>query len=304
MSLTANPDIALRLEDAARVLLEQGATAVRARAFQRAAVAVRGLPQPVAEIFRRQGIEGVDALAGITPVPARAIRELILHGRLALLERLRGHHDPVALIASVPGLSQERATQLHDQLGVESLEELEVAAYDGRLEMFGGLAGKRLAGIRESIANRLNRFRPLLPPEDGSHLPPVADLLAVDADYRREAAAGTLRKIAPKCFNPTREAWCPVLHATRGKRHYTALFSNSERAHDLFKSREWVVLYFDGHDGESRATVVTADFGRACGRRIIRGRENECEAHYLAPQAAAPAVGRKNRRATVKGADV
>lgn len=282
-----NADIAGRLEEVARILTEQGANRIRVQAFRRAAEVVRDLTQPVSEIFYRQGIAGLDALPGVGLGIARAIRDLILHGRLAMLERLRGHHDPVALIATVPGISKERATQLHDQLGLESLEELEAAAHDGRLEMFGGFAGKRLAGIRDSLAHRLARIRPVPPPADGSHQPPVAELLDVDAEYRREVAGGKLPLIAPKRFNPTHEAWLPVLHTTRGKRHYSVLFSNTARAHDLFKTREWVVLYFDGHDGESRAMVITADFGAARGRRIIRGRENECEAYYRDVAAAA-----------------
>lgn len=296
MPLPVNADIAGRLEEVAHILSQQGANRFRVQAYQHAAAVVRALPQSVSEIFYRQGIAGLDALPGIGVSIARAIRDLVLHGRLAMLERLRGHHDPVALISTVPGISKARATQLHDQLGLESLEELEAAAHDGRLELFGGFAGKRLAGIRDSLAHRLARIRPVPPPEDGSHQPPVAELLDVDAEYRRDAAAGKLPRIAPKRFNPAHEAWLPVLHTTRGKRHYTALFSNTERAHDLFKTRDWVVLYFDGHDGESRATVITADFGAARGRRIVRGRENECEAYYRDAVAAAAAPAKPAAR--------
>jgi putative hydrolase len=280
MPLPVNEDIAGRLEEVAQILAQQGANRFRVQAYRHAAAVVRALTEPVTEIFHRRGIAGLDELPGVGPSIARALRDLILHGRLAMLERLRGHHDPVALISTIPGISKARATQLHDQLGLESLEELEAAAHDGRLEMFGGFAGKRLAGIRDSLAHRLARIRPVPAPEDGSHRPPVAELLDVDAEYRREATAGKLPKIAPKRFNPLHEAWLPVLHTIRGARHYTALFSNTERAHDLFKTRDWVVLYYDGHDGESRATVITADFGSARGRRIVRGRENECEAYY------------------------
>jgi hypothetical protein len=42
-------------------------------------------------------------------------------------------------------------------------------------------------------------------------LPPVEELLDVDREYREKAAAGTLRTIAPRRFNPRREAWLPVL---------------------------------------------------------------------------------------------
>lgn len=56
-------------------------------------------------------------------------------------------------------------------------------------------------------------------------------LLDVDRAYR--AAAGALAKIAPKRFNPAGEAWLPILHTERGPWRFTALFSNTARAHSL-----------------------------------------------------------------------
>jgi len=49
----------------------------------------------------------------------------------------------------------------------------------------------------------------------------------------RKAADGSLRTIAPKRFNPSGEAWLPVPHAQRGEWHFTALYSNTARAHPL-----------------------------------------------------------------------
>jgi hypothetical protein len=225
----------------------------------------------------------LEKLPGVGESIARSIRDLLRHGRLAMLDRLRGEHDPIALLRSVPGIGKALAWKLHDDLGLESLEELEAAAHDGRLESVAGLGAKRLAGIRDSLAHRLGRIRkpPAAPPASaGSAEPPVAELLDVDAEYRREAATDRLKKIAPRRFNPTGEAWLPVLHTSRGPRHYTALYSNTARAHELKKTRDWVVLYHDGREGERQCTVITSAFGRLKGLRIVRGREAECEAHY------------------------
>jgi hypothetical protein len=146
------------------------------------------------------------------------------------------------------------------------------------------MGAKRLAGIRDSLAHRLGRIRKALPAplRPGESEPPVAELLDVDAEYRREASAGRLKTIAPRRFNPRGEAWLPVLHTTRGERHYTALFSNTARAHELDRTGDWVVLHWDEEPGERQCTVITSEFGRFEGLRIVRGREAECEAHYLA----------------------
>lgn len=43
---------------------------------------------------------------------------------------------------------------------------------------------------------------------------------------------------------------------------------------------DWVVIYRDDHGGDGRWTVITARYGPLRGRRIVRGREAECENHY------------------------
>jgi putative hydrolase len=61
---------------------------------------------------------------------------------------------------------------------------------------------------------------------------------------------------------------------------FTVLFSNTYRAHNLDKTRDWVVIYFTGHGGEGQNTVITAGSGMLAGRRIVRGRERECAEYY------------------------
>jgi hypothetical protein len=104
----------------------------------------------------------------------------------------------------------------------------------------------------------------------------VAELLDVDREYRSRAAAGALRLIAPRRFNPTGEAWLPILHTSRGRRRYTALYSNTARAHAAGKTRDWVVLYSDDGMSTRQHTVITAARGPHRGCRIVAGREHEC----------------------------
>jgi putative hydrolase len=82
-----------------------------------------------------------------------------------------------------------------------------------------------------------------------------------------------------------------VLHTRRGSRRYTALYSNTARAHRAGKTRDWVVIYSDDGVGENRHTVITATRGRLRGRRVVAGREKECAAFYERDQHAA-ATGR------------
>lgn len=277
MAHSINLQVAGRLEEAARLLREQGADPYRVRAYRRAAISVRVSGRPVDEIFRLQGLDGLKTLRGVGDGIARAIRELIVHGRLPMLDRLRGESDPVRLLASVPGIGFRLADRLHEELGLETLADLETAAHDGRLETIAGFGDKRLAGIRDSLAHRLGRLH--RPPAEAPP-PPVAELLDVDREYREQATAGRLPRIAPRRFNPAQVAWLPVLHTRRGGRAYTALYSNTAHAHKAGRTRDWVVLYADEGSGERLHTAITADRGPLAGCRVIAGREAECEAYY------------------------
>jgi hypothetical protein len=269
--------IAARLEEVAALLDHQSASPFRVEAYRRAADVVRGLDRPVAEILRIGGLEGIERLPAIGVTIARAIRDLVELGRLPMLERLRGESDAVSLLTSVPGIGATLAERLHLDYGIDTLEDLEAAAHDGRLAAIPLFGEKRLRGVREALAARLGRLRR---PAAGAETPPVAELLEVDREYRSKAAAGELRSIAPRRFNPRREAWLPIFHTWHGDRHYTALFSNTARAHQLGKTRDWVVIYVDGDRGERQYTAVTAFRGPLKGKRVVRGREVDCFAHY------------------------
>jgi hypothetical protein len=222
---------------------------------------------------------GLKALPTVGPTIARAVRDLVVTGRLPMLERLRGESDPVEVLASVPGIGIVLAERLHDEMGLDTLADLEAAAHDGRLETIAGFGEKRLAGIRDSLAHRLERVR--ISATDGPPLP-VSELLDVDREYRELAEAGRLQLIAPRRFNPERKRWLPILHTTRGDRQYTALYSNTAHAHQAGKTHDWVVLYSSDAGRERPHTVFTATRGRLNGKRVVAGREAECEPFYAA----------------------
>jgi hypothetical protein len=263
----------------AQVLEEHGANPYRVLAYRRAASLLRGLPRAVSDIVSAEGLEGLERLPGIGTSLARSIRDVVLTGRLHMLDRLRGDSDPIEVLMSVPGIGRVLAERLHEDLGIDTLEELEAAAHDGRLARLEGFGAKKLAGIRDTLAHRLGRARRPAPEGEGQDAA-LAELLGVDAEYRSRSASGELPTMAPRRMNPSHDRWLPVLHTARGPRHYTALFSNTPHAHAAGMTRDWVILYYDDGHGERQCTVVTARHGALAGRRIVRGREDECAAHY------------------------
>ena len=271
--------IALRLEEVAQILEAQRANPFRVQAYRHAANTLRHLTRPAEEILRQEGEPGLRKLPGIGERLARSIATLLITGRLPMLDRLRGKSESGALLASVPGIGKSLAARLHRELGIDTLEQLETAAHDGRLRAISGIGNKRVAGIIDSLSARLGRVRPIRAVQETAE-PAITEILDVDREYRDKAAAGALPTIAPRRFNPSREAWLPILHSKRGERHYMAMFSNTARAHQMGKTRDWLVIYYDGRDGERQCTVITSQRGPLIGERIVRGRESECLEFY------------------------
>jgi len=282
-----NQRIADVFDEVAALLEQQDASAHRVRAWREAAAALREEPREVGDVFRDHGRVGLEALPRIGPRLANVLIELIKTGHCGALDRLRG--DGGKVLERVPGLGPELAARVHDELGVETLEELEAAAHDGRLATVAGFGPRRIAAIRDVLATRLARLRPTAKRREQ---PPVDLLLEIDRQYRHEAALGRLRRIAPRRFNPAHNAWLPVMHVERDGWSFTVLFSNTARAHELGRTGDWVIVYYHRRDEpEGQATIVTEWRGALRGHRVVRGRERECMSLYALPARDVVAAG-------------
>lgn len=281
--VVTNEAIAEALAEIAELLERQGANPYRTRAYRQGADTVRACRRPLQLILAEQGLRGLLALRGIGDSLAAAIEKVVHAKRLPLLERLRGGGAPERLFSTVADIGPKLAARIHEELRIRTLIELEAACWDGRLARVPGMGPKRLRAVRESLAGRFRRgadrpaVAPAALPDDQ---PPVEELLAVDREYRDLAACDRLLRVAPRRFNPAGAAWLPILHAEHGGRHYTAMYSNTSRAHDAGALRDWVVIFREEKKLGGTWTVVTARLGPLKGRRVVRGREDQCQAWY------------------------
>lgn len=283
-----NALIASRLRRYADLLETQGEDGFRIRSYRAAADEVDLLSEPLAERFRREGVDGLIKLKAIGRGIAAAIAEMLTSGRWRQLDRLEGELTPERLFSTIPGVGPTLSKRLVDTLDVETFEELETALRIEKAEI-PGIGPRRRSSILAALEQRLARvYRMQGPTRHLSDEPPVALLLDADRLYREKAKKGDLKLIAPRRFNPTGAAWLPILHARRGDWHLTALYSNTARAHELGRTRDWVVVFFHREDGpEAHRTVVTETRGALAGLRVVRGREDECRAHYASFRAEA-----------------
>jgi predicted flap endonuclease-1-like 5' DNA nuclease len=286
---TFNEIAAERLREAASLLAHQDDNPFRVGAYRRAANTVSALDVDLRELLDAGGIKALEAISGIGKRIAGGLAELARTGRWTYLERLRGSCEPCDVFRAIPGVGPIFAKRLHETLHVETLEQLEAALHEKSADAVPGIGPRRLAILRAALDQMLRRIRAVrTAPADE---PPVAVLLDVDREYRTKAETDQLRKIAPKRFNPKNEVWLPILHTVRDRWHFTALFSNTARAHELGKVQDWVVLYFHSdRGGEAQRTIVTETRGVLAGERVVRGRERECLSVYeRAPSRRSPA---------------
>lgn len=276
--LSENRFVADKLDEVAHLLDQQNGSLFRVRAYRDAASYLRGLPHPIRLDYQRGGERALDDLPTIGQSIAAAIAEILDTGASSLLDRLRGVADPEQVFQTVPMIGPALARQIHDDLGIETLEALEAAAYDGRLATIKGVGPRRIESVRHSLSDMLARRRPRKAAMDRQQ-PSIADILAVDQTYRSNV--DQLPTIKPRRFNPTGETRLPILHTERDGWQFTALFSNSPTAHRFGKTRDWVVIYFERTDQpEGQITVVTEHGGPLDGKRVIRGQERACRAFY------------------------
>ncbi len=284
-SLPSNKEIAGILDQIAELLEMQDENPFRIKAYRDGADSIRSFDGSVAQISLDEGEEALRSIPNIGDGIARIIISYVKMGRSEMLERLQSEVSPVDLFSQVPGIGEELAERISEELDISTLEELEQAAYDGRLDDLEGFGEKKVQNIQVSLAGMLSTSaqrsrRRTEKQEKTKEQPEIKTLLSIDEAYRRKAEADKLRKIAPKRFNPEGEAWLPILNTEKNGWKMTALYSNTALAHDLDKINDWVVIYYEKDDHEGQNTIVTETKGPLEGKRVVRGREAECREYY------------------------
>jgi DNA polymerase (family 10) len=123
--------VAQALSEIAALLELTGESPYRVRAYQAAARSIADYPGDL------RGARASGALArlkGIGPATIEIVADLLDTGRSRALEDLRDQVPPgLADLLKIGGLGVARVRTIHENLDVDSLEELESAARDGRL---------------------------------------------------------------------------------------------------------------------------------------------------------------------------
>jgi DNA polymerase (family 10) len=141
--------IALVLEEIGTLLELHGENSFKARAYQAAARAIESVDEDVVALARRGELESVPGIGSAT---ARTITELIETGTAKYYLDLRAR-TPSGFyeLLAVPKLGPKKIRLLHEQLGIDSVADLERAAREGRISKLKGFGGRTEELLLEGI---------------------------------------------------------------------------------------------------------------------------------------------------------
>ncbi|MDN5340374.1 MAG: polymerase [Euryarchaeota archaeon] len=190
-SWVTNIEVAAILHEVAD-LLEIKGVRFKPQAYRRAALGIETLPENVADVAQRGGL---DEIPGVGKAIAEKIREILETGSLEYLSALRKEvPEGVQHLVRLEGIGPKKAIALSRELGIKTVDDLEAAAKAGRIRDLPGFGEKTEANILASIRlSRAAQERRLL----GEILPVARDIerrLAALPSVRKVSLAGSIRR--------------------------------------------------------------------------------------------------------------
>ena len=186
-------EAALVLDEIATLLAITGGDRFRVRAYRGAATALEKTEGDLAELLRSGELARV---RGIGTAMLSVIREMVETGESLMHARLR-EKTPLGILEllEVPGLGAGKVARLHDALGIESLDDLDRAAREGRIATVKGFGPKTQQTILEGISQvRGNAGRRILLRADDAARRVLGALLAKPEVERAELAGEARRR--------------------------------------------------------------------------------------------------------------
>jgi DNA polymerase (family 10) len=132
--------IAAALQEIAQLMdMRGGQYRFKAKAYNAGARSI----QAVGDLDRLVREDQLTTVPRIGSALASQIKQLYLTGESSVLEELRKEFPPgIVQLSAVPGLSLAKIKQLHDELGIASVEDLKAAAEAGQLRNLKGFGAK------------------------------------------------------------------------------------------------------------------------------------------------------------------
>ena len=145
-----NGDLARIFHDIGDMLEVKGELVFKTVAYHRAADAIGRSPVDLVAAYRTGDAPKVP---GVGAAISDKIKELATTGRMSFYERLCAEIPPSLVeLLRIPGLGPKSVRQVYTELGIQTMEDLRLAAEAGTLQTLRGLSAKTEQLILEGIA--------------------------------------------------------------------------------------------------------------------------------------------------------
>ncbi|WP_144901800.1 DNA polymerase/3'-5' exonuclease PolX [Halobellus captivus] len=148
--MSRNAEVARQLELFAD-LLEADGVEYKPNVYRRAAENIREHPEPI-EALAAEGEAAVEEIDGVGDAISSKVVEYVETGEIGELGELREALPvDIEVLTRVEGVGPKTVGALYDALGITTLDELEEAATDGKIQEVKGFGTKTESNIRENI---------------------------------------------------------------------------------------------------------------------------------------------------------
>ncbi|MDD5569424.1 MAG: DNA polymerase/3'-5' exonuclease PolX [Candidatus Pacebacteria bacterium] len=133
-------------------MLEIGDIPFKPKAYQQAAIVLDNLEEEVEEIYKREGIKGLENIPAVGKSIAEKIEEFLKTGKIKYYEQLKKKSPlDVESLNKVEGLGPQKIKKLYRELDVRNLSDLEKAAKAHKVAPIFGFGKKTEDNILEAI---------------------------------------------------------------------------------------------------------------------------------------------------------
>jgi DNA polymerase (family 10) len=184
--------IAEVLVNVATLLELKGENPFKARAYTNAARALESMSEPLEKVIAENRLSEI---SGIGESIQKKITELVSTGKLVYYEELKAATPPgLVAMLDIPGVGPKKIKAVHDELGIETVEQLEAACKDGRVAKLKGFGEKTAANICAGISRRRDYASKHLISDALPIAESLLEALRLHPDVTRCSSAGSLRR--------------------------------------------------------------------------------------------------------------
>jgi len=124
------------------------------RAYRRAAMILESLSQDVEEIYRKEGLNGIDKIPSIGKNLSKKIVEYIETGKISKLDELKKKvPGDLIKIMNIKGIGPKKVKKIYNELKITKVEEFRKACEDHKISKIKGFGEKNEEAILNGLKN-------------------------------------------------------------------------------------------------------------------------------------------------------